>query len=131
MDAHVELYIQSNSSNESVSTGPLPVEHLGGDRYRLLSASMIEDLTFQDVFEADRIDDCTIQFRRIVEKSQWRTFTYMVSRELVESESLNQYLDSCDVRGFQWERLFGGMLFIHIPPGLDYDPTDEINALSK
>lgn len=107
------------------------VSHLGGNRYRLEDSGALTPVSYRDVFEADRKPDGTLLFRRIVERSTWRQFAYLLPRSLVErADELDSILDSVSDMGGHWERVFGGILYIAVPPDVEYDPTADLRRLA-
>lgn len=114
---------------ESEEFGPVPVEPLGGDRYRLWSKEPLSDLDFGNIVEGTMVGPDRLRVHRVVEQGGWRTVATGISRELQNSPALQALLDRWEQEGLHWERMMGGLLFIHIPPGRDFDPWPEIEAL--
>lgn len=116
-------------SDGSDRMGPVEVEPLGDNRFRIHATTLLEGIDYRDVVEADVVGADTIRIRRVVEKSTWRTLCFVVAPRIVGSEGLTAVLDGVTACGGNWERMWGGCLFVHLPPGVDWDPTDELRAL--
>jgi hypothetical protein len=89
---------------------------------------LVECASFGDVIEAIPSDGGRLRFVRIAEPGGWRTFEYLLPAAKIEGESGKRLLRELEARGGRWERVFGGVLFVSIPPGLDLDPTPWIEA---
>lgn len=87
---------------------------------------MIEAASFGDVIEADSISEGSLRFIRISEKSGWRTYDFLLSAEMAESKHITAIQDRVLSLGGHWERVFGGVLFLCLPPNSGYDPTDDM-----
>ena len=121
------MHLESSDGSERM--GPVEVESLGDNRFRIHATTLIDDVGYRDVVEADVVGVSTIRICRVVEKSNWRTLGFMLPRRIVESGGLTAVLDRVTARGGEWERMMGGCLFVHLPPGVDWDPSDELDAL--
>jgi hypothetical protein len=84
------------------------------------------------VFEpGERKTDGTLRFCRVVAKSHWQTYGFALSKKLIESDSLKTILNKIEQNGGQWERVLGGLLFVHLPPDSKYDPSPDIETLAR
>lgn len=102
----------------------VPITQVGDDLYRLDGVPVfVECASFGDVIEAIPSDDGRLRFVRVAEPGGWRTFEYLLPAAKIEGESGQCLLRELDARGGHWERVFGGVLFACIPPGLDLDLT--------
>jgi hypothetical protein len=132
-DPHINIQFDRCDTNiefpSEGTTVSATVEALGGKRYRLRSAALlVESASFMDVIEADEAADGNLTFQRVVERSGWQVFDFMVSREFVASGKLEPILARAVDLGGHWERVFGGMLFICVPPGIAWNPTAELTG---
>ena len=75
------------------------------------------------MIEAQPGEEGRLRFVCVAERGGWRTYSYTVSEQMIESERMRSLLREVEARGGHWETLFGGMLFICIPPDVDFDPT--------
>ena len=112
------------------SIGPLVVTYLGDRRYCLEESPLdIESAQIFDVIEAETVDPSTIRFIRVVEKSRWKTYSYFLNQESIESLELAAKLAAVKPEGVRWDRVFGGMLFVYVPPDSDYDPDSDLESV--
>jgi len=100
---------------------------VGSALYRLDSVPWFaESVKFHDIIETDDIDGEPLLFRRVAQKSDWRQFEYMLSRESRESEEIRRILERVEECGGHWERVLGGCLAICLPPEVGWDPTADV-----
>lgn len=104
---------------------------LGDDLYRINNSGLLSDLSYFDIIEASRESDDTLVFQRVVEKSKWRQFEYVLSERLVDPKNgLDVIINKIMKLGGNWENFFGGVVMIYLPPGVDYDPSADIQKLA-
>ena len=109
------------------ATQHMEVAEVGDNRYRLESVPMVtESFSFGDIVEAEVQDDGVLRVNRLVKKSNWFAFDLVLPQPMVHSEELRLVLKRVMEFGGHWERVFGGCLFIRLPPGVDYDPVAEL-----
>jgi len=106
------------------------VSEVGPGLYRLETIPLFtETASFGDVIEAERRPDGTLRFKRVVTRSGWKQYEFLLSRADAESPSpeLAAILDRViDLVGY-WERVsFWDYLFIFLPPSVEWDPTEEM-----
>ncbi|HYE18593.1 MAG TPA: DUF4265 domain-containing protein [Tepidisphaeraceae bacterium] len=110
-------------------TTSCPVTPVGSGLYRLDGVPIgAESASYNDVIEAEALGRGKLRFRRVAQASGWRVYDYVLPRGWLDSGSGKQYLADLDARGARWERVFGGMLFVCVPPELAFDPTASIQA---
>jgi hypothetical protein len=85
----------------------------------------VESVKFRDIIEADEHGP-TLRFRRVAQKSDWRVFDFLLAKDARESEKINRVLERVEKVGGHWERIFGGCLFICLPPEVDWNPTADV-----
>ncbi|HEX7809877.1 MAG TPA: hypothetical protein VF608_14170 [Thermoanaerobaculia bacterium] len=64
------------------------------------------------------------RFVRIAEASPLETMQMVLSRELAESSAFHDLLNFVRDIGGEWEKAFGGIVFLHFPPA----SGDEVRA---
>jgi hypothetical protein len=102
------------------------VTKVGARLYRLESVSAVVDsVNFRDIIEADE-DGPTLRFRRVAKKSDWRVFDFLLAKDARESDQMKRVLERVEKVGGHWERIFGGCLFICLPPEVNWDPTADV-----
>jgi hypothetical protein len=120
----VQLHIPAEDTTVDVS-----VEALGQGRYRLTNFPIGAcRLRFGDVIEARLLPDGVLEYVRRVERTPFKIYSYIVSSKAVESETLRRLLDKVLDLGGHWERVFGGVLLIALPKGVEWDPESDFPA---
>ncbi len=129
-DPHLAISFDGETSIEFPAEGmtaSATVTKVGVALYRLDSVPvMVDSVKFRDVIEADEVDGKTLRFRRVAQKSDWRVFDFLLARDDRESEKINRVLRRVEQLGGHWERVFGGCLFICLPPEVDWNPTADV-----
>ena len=130
-DPHVSVKLAgAETSIEFPSEGlttSVAVTAMGPRLYRLDTVPLFaESASFLDIVEADLQEDGKLTFRRVVQRSGWRVFDFILPRELIDSDKLSKVLAHADNLGAHWERVFGGVLFVCVPPEVAWDPTPEL-----
>lgn len=111
------------------TTATLKLAPIGPRFFRIESVPfMLEAACFGDVIEADSITDGNLRFVRIAERGGWRTYDFLIHAELFESAHITAIQDRVLSLGGHWERVFGGILFLCLPPTSDYNPTEDIQS---
>ncbi len=78
-----------------------------------------------DTIRARRCDG-GLQFRGVVERSPMRHLQTILPCEFAESAALREFLADVEARGGCWERIFRGVLIVHIPPDCPLDVDAEL-----
>lgn len=113
------------------TTATLELAPIGPRLFRIESVPfMVEAACFGDVIEVDPITNGNLIFVRIAERGGWRTYDFLIPAELIESEHITAIQDRVLSLGGHWERVFGGVLFLCLPPTSDYDPTEDMQSKS-
>jgi hypothetical protein len=103
------------------------VTPLGGNLYRMEESSLLEPTRYDDVIEAELQSDGSLRFLQVVTPSSLITECYFAS----DSPSLPPFLDKVVLAGGNWERVFGGILFLHLPPSEHDRLMTEFNNRSE
>ena len=94
------------------------LEPLGGGRYRALEHPLLTDsFGLHDVLECEEVDPSTLRMIRVAERGPWRTLFFGLSHEMMDSAELATELEQLVLRDGKWDRVFGGILYIHVPRG--------------
>lgn len=105
----------------------LALSQVGPHLFRIESIPlMVEIANFGDVIEAAPGTDGSLRFLRIAERGGWRTYAFILTPEVIESASITAIQNRIVSLGGYWERNFGGVLFLCVPPATDYDPSHDI-----
>jgi Domain of unknown function (DUF4265) len=122
------VVLEFPDENLSVS---VPIARVGENLYRLEAVPfLIEGAGYRDVVEAEPVGEGKLRVSRVVERSGWRTFTFILPSWKIDGEWGQALLRRLEELGGYWERVMGGLLFVCIPPGLDLDPTEWAESLS-
>lgn len=112
---------------EEQITVTLELAQVGPQLFRISSVPiMVEAVSFGDVIEAETSADGGLRFVRVAEAGGWRTYDFMLTAELIGSERITTIQERVLSLGGHWERVFGGILLLCLPPTTDYDPTEDI-----
>jgi len=112
------------------TTVTLPLTPVGEHLYRINGVPcMVEGAAFGDVIEAEPMKEGGLRFIRVAEPGGWRTFDYILSRGKINGAWGQSLLREFEARGGHWEVLFGGCLFVCVPPSVDIDPTPWVESL--
>lgn len=105
----------------------VPVTHLYGGIYRLEGSSAFGEVYLGDSIEVEPAGDDTFRLVRVVERSGYQVRSVGVSRAAAESDELARLCAMVEAEGGAWERMMGGILIFHLPPGaaLDVDAALE------
>jgi hypothetical protein len=102
----------------------VPLVQVGDRLYRLGGVPVFaESASFGDVIEAEQGEGGRLRFVRVAERGGWRTYDFILPAHKIDSEWGQSLLAELTKRGGHWERVFGGVLFLCIPPGVDLDPS--------
>ena len=105
----------------------LDLTPVGPRQFRIASIPiMVESATFGDIIEAERLPDGTLEFERVFEAGQWRVFSFVLPQVSLGSSEIAVVKARVLGHDGHWEEIFGGLLFLCLPPGCDYDPTSDI-----
>ena len=130
MPEHVGLSFLFNNAGDVVVKFPderlcvsLPVTCVGTNLYRLDAVPYLsESAAYADIIEAAPAEDGSLRFVRVVQPSGWSTHSFILAREAIEGEAVQAVLREVLENGGYWEAMFGGCLFICLPPGSTFDP---------
>jgi hypothetical protein len=103
-----------------------PISH---NLYRLEESSLLGEVMYHDVIEAETQTDGSLRLVRVVTPSGLKTASWILAESLFESPALTALLDKVVVLGGNWERTFGGMLMVHVPSAEESSIVSEFNAL--
>ena len=108
----------------------VPLMPVGDHLYRLDGVPVFaESASFGDVIEAVPVECGRLRFLRIAQPGGWRTFDYILPPCKIDGEWGQALIAELTARGGHCERVFGGLLFVCIPPGLDLDPSPWVETV--
>jgi hypothetical protein len=111
----------------------LEVSAIGTNLYRVALTPFNDpddcSLAYGDVFEAERIGVHKLRFIRTVDRARMRQYSVVLSDRVIEAEEFAAYCQEVIREGGMWERLFGGLLIVHIPADSEFDPERELDRV--
>ena len=130
MEEYQPMWLRSEEGEEAVDVLPL-----GANYYRLGSTLLtLGDekevrLYAGDVIEAEAQENGVLRFGRIIERSRWHHWEWLLSREVIESSAFENFQRTLVTHGGEWEQVMGGIFFAHLPEGSAFDPEAEIKKV--
>ncbi len=117
--------------DEGASEGAF-VEQVGPRLFRLedspLLANRDEDpIHAGDVVEVEPQPDGSYLIVRVAQRSPMRHFNWAVPRVFVESPQYREFTSDVEAAGGAWQGLFGGLLWVHLPPESSFDAEAELS----
>jgi hypothetical protein len=122
---------RSSFSYENGDSEELLVSSRGADLYRLEESSFAGGAVYGDTIRARKLQDGTLRFVEIVERSTLETQSWILSKEILEAPGMQSILDFVIKQGGSWERAFGGLLLVHTPPAITREVYEKIDAASN
>jgi hypothetical protein len=101
---------------EDGSTEDLLLTALGSNFYRAEKSSLLGEMSYKDVIQAEPLSDGSLRFLEIVTPSGPRTSSWILPKGIIESDGFRAILDYVMELGGNWEQVFGGLLLVHLPP---------------
>ena len=101
---------------EDGSTEGLLLTALGSNFYRAEESSLLGEMCYKDVIQAEPQSDGSVRFLKVVTPSGLKTNSWILSKGIIESDAFRAILDSVMELGGNWEQVFGGVLLVHLPP---------------
>jgi hypothetical protein len=116
----------SDSSNCSETLGLTP---LSDGLYRVEDSSVLdESIRYGDVISATPVGELELRFLEVTQKSSFRTACCAISKKYAESPDLPILLEKVQDAGGVWERIFGGLLLVHLPQDSSLDVQHEFDG---
>jgi hypothetical protein len=130
MPEHVGLSFLFSNAGDVVVEFPdgklcvsLPASCVGTNLYRLDAVPYPSEIAgYADIVEAVPAEAGRLRFVRVVQPSGWSTHSFILAREAIEGEAVQAVLREVLENSGYWEAIFGGCLFICLPPGSTFDP---------
>ena len=110
-------------------TETLRVAQIASGTYLLQDSSAFGEVYYGDLIEVLRDASGANQFVRVVSRSGLCVKTFILPETAFASDGLKRLLDRVVSLGGVWERAYGGVLFVHLPTGLDMDLDQEVQSL--
>lgn len=123
------LFAPEEEGDLPVIENDVPVTPVFGNQFRLEGTSAFGGGMYGDVIEVERQADGTYQFIRIVEPSGLRVHSWCIRREVIESPEFERFGEAVVNAGGVWERLMGGLIYVHLLPESTFDAEAEFQAV--
>lgn len=105
----------------------LPVVRIAENRVRLEAVPFMSEVAnFRDIVEVATRADGEIEFVCVADPGHWRVHEFCLSRDDTESNGLCMLWARVEAAGCYMEQIFGGVLFICVPPAVSFDAETEI-----
>ena len=125
----VSMSFPDDGSRGLVVIEQFVVTPMGPNLYRMEQSSPFGEVRYHDVVETEPKADGTLGFLRVLTPSGLKTESWVLSRTQIESPALSPLLDKVMAVGGHWERIYGGILLLHLPPAEHQPIADEFNGL--
>jgi len=123
---HRDLRISFGDCDEELLVTPI-----GPNLYRMEESAVLADVSYHDVIETELQTDGTVRFLRVLTPSGLTTETWVVSQPVLESPAMLALLERVMAVGGNWEKIFGGVLILHLPPQERDHIVSALNGLSN
>jgi hypothetical protein len=113
-------------------TEDLPLTHVEGNQYRVEFSSLLADprVFYGDVIEINPTGENSADFVRIVKRSGFLVSCSLVGQKITGYPSFQGLLDKIMQLGGNYERVFGGVLIVHLPASADFDVDKELQNIA-
>ena len=98
--------------------------------YRLRGSSGFGEVYYGDVIEVVQGTKGENRFSRVVSRSGLQVNVFVLPQSAFASANWESFQHLVTAQGGIWERAYGGVLFVHMPPGSTLDVSDEVKSLT-
>ena len=109
----------------------LAVQRLDNNEYLVEESAAFGDIRWRDIVELSPTPDGKYLFEKVLQKSGFDVGTFVLSRQVIESQDLKLLLDYIVSIEGNWEIVYGGVLFTHLPPESDLKIEDAIQLIAR
>ena len=112
-------------------SGTFDVARVGKNEVRLDNVPflLLDFIGYRDIIEVDENPDGSLTFVRLSQRSGWQTHNFVLSHQQADDPLFLEVCKRADAAGAHWERIFGGLVFVCVPPGSSFDPASEFANL--
>lgn len=108
------------------------VEFLGNDEYQLLEHPLMsESAKYGDIIKGKEKENGKITFIKVLKKSKYKMFGYILSKSLRESNGFIKLIEKLNVLGVYWQQDLGGCFVFFVPKNQKINLKKEINDISN
>jgi hypothetical protein len=121
------------SFDDGRSFESLIVTQLGTNEYRLEETPLLSEtiISFGDVIKTEKNENSCLIFRQVISKAKLQTYQHLVSQQLLGAPEFKTLCESIIQLGGMWELALGGVFIVHIPNGINFDVSVEIEKISQ
>ncbi|MDF2804900.1 MAG: hypothetical protein K0S61_4805 [Anaerocolumna sp.] len=128
MDMIKSYRISYDSSGSEIEA--LDLESLGDGLYRLhMTPLFFEEISFGDIIEAEMGNDDVLFYRRIVKKSEFKRFDWILSKKVTDSPEFQYFIENITDLSGHCEQVFGGVLIVYLPISCNVDINMELQKV--
>jgi hypothetical protein len=109
----------------------LSVQHIDENEYLLEESATFGDVKWHDIVELAPISNDEYLFVKVLQKSGFNVCTFVLSKQVIESQDLKDLLDHVISIGGNWEIAYGGVLFTHLPPESDLNLEQALRLIVR
>jgi hypothetical protein len=120
--------VRSHLVYENGDSEQLALLRVGPDLRRLEESSFAGDAVYGDIIRVREMDDGTLLFIEITNRSNFVTRSWILSADALATERIQSILKSVMKAGGMWEIAFGGLLMVHLPPDIAKSIFEQISA---
>jgi hypothetical protein len=100
-------------------------------KYLLEESSGLGEARWHDVLELKSLWDGSFEFVRISERSGYAVHEFIFKEPVATSAELSGLLARWGSMGCACERIFVGIVILHVPPGLEIDVRSELHEVNS
>lgn len=106
---------------------------LPGSRLRLRETPVLasQAVYLGDIIDTTLLADGSHRFERVLVPAPFNHYSWFISREVAASNQLNSFFEAVKSSGGAWEKIFGGVLHLHIPKGSAFDVEGEMSRVCE
>ena len=120
--------VRSHLVYENGDSEQLALFRVSPDLRRLEESSFAGDALYGDIIRVREMDDGTLLFIEITERSKLVSGSWVMSADVIATERVQSILKSVMEAGGMWEIAFGGLLMVHLPPDIAKSIFERISA---
>lgn len=123
-----KVQVLFRDENAFLTGEELLVTPMAPNVYRMEESSIMGGINYHDIVETEPQPDGSVVFLHVLIPSELKTASWVLSPAQFESPALSALLDEVGTVGGNWERIFGGVLLLHLPAA-EHDHI--VNAMKR
>jgi hypothetical protein len=122
----IKIFLSEGDSEELLVSPASDRKH-----YRLEESSLFGELRYHDIISADTQPDGSLRLLQVEVPSDLKSISWILPEHAFELPSLSALLQTVIASGGNWERTFGGMLTLHVPPAEEVSTKVKFETLFR